>query len=337
MADKKTIVHIIYNLTRGGAESMLVQVIKKLPHYYNIVVTLEENNHFKTELECDEYICLNTASLFSLPLAAIKIRNIITKRKVHLVHSHLPLSNFAARLGVPANVPLFSTIHNSIAISGDYKKWIIRFLDKATYKLRRSTIIAVSSNAMQDYFSVLKLEKRDAHVLYNFVDITKYPLSIISTASKNGRAICIAALSRQKNIGLLIKGFHLLNPPVLHLDVYGRGQLHDELTDMIKNNGVENVHLKGQVNNIPSLLPAYNIFVMSSRFEGFSLSVLEAMAAGVPVLLSDIPSFREQCGDYALYFDLENPQSLANKILLLHQNPSLLKNMAEKGRLFVED
>jgi len=53
---------------------------------------------------------------------------------------------------------------------------------------------------------------------------------------------------------------------------------------------------------------------MPSLFEGFSLSVLEAMAMRMPLLLSDIPSFREQCEDCAIYFDLNNNEDFILKL-----------------------
>jgi glycosyltransferase involved in cell wall biosynthesis len=71
--------------------------------------------------------------------------------------------------------------------------------------------------------------------------------------------------------------------------------------------------LKGQVSNIHEVLTQYDLFVMPSLFEGFSLSVLEAMAVQLPMLLSDIPSFREQCADTAIYFDLNDSNDFAAK------------------------
>lgn len=54
---KKTILHIIDNLSRGGAETMLVAVTKNLPDYHNIIVTLNEVNEFEEgEVKCDELI-----------------------------------------------------------------------------------------------------------------------------------------------------------------------------------------------------------------------------------------------------------------------------------------
>lgn len=331
---KKTIIHIIYNLGRGGAETMLVRVLAELQGYRNIVVTLQGDNHFPEELQCDEYICLNKPSLLSLPMAAMQFRSLFKKHKVDVVHSHLPYSNFVARLGVPPSIPLITTIHNSISTSGDYKKWFIRFLDKSTYDFRESTIIAVSRNALNDYFSVLNIKKKDALLLYNFVDAGVYDDQVSEKGKGSFDAVCVAALSKQKNIPYLIEGFSVLKKEDINLHIYGRGELHDSLQALIDLKGSK-VTLKGQVSNIPVMLPQYDLCVMSSLFEGFSLSVLEAMAAGVPLLLSDIPSFREQCKEYALYFDLDDPGDFVRKLLMLKSDNNLRTRMAMNARQYV--
>jgi len=331
---KKTILHIIYSLGRGGAETMLVQVIKKLTAYHNIVVTLDDTHHFKEELQCDEYICLQQPRLLSFPLAAIKLRKLINSKDIDIVHSHLPMANFAARLAVPSSIKLITTIHNSIATSDDYKKWWIRFIDKTTFNFRNSTVIAVSTTAMADYFRVLQIKNTSAILLYNFVDTSMYAANRGISHSPAFKMICVGALSKQKNIGFLITGCALLEDKNILLDVYGTGQLQPELQELINQHQAK-VILKGQVNNIAATLPQYDLFVMSSLFEGFSLSVLEAMAAGLPLLLSDIPSFKEQCGEHALYFDLNDPDDLARKIVLLQSDKELRNKMAANAQAYV--
>ena len=69
----------------------------------------------------------------------------------------------------------------------------------------------------------------------------------------------------------------------------------------------------GQSQVIP-YLQGYDLYVMSSLFEGSSLSVFEAMALQMPLLLSDIPSFREQCADTAIFFNLDDPDDFAGKL-----------------------
>ena len=93
------------------------------------------------------------------------------------------------------------------------------------------------------------------------------------------------------------------------------------------------VVLKGEVNNIQQIIPQYDLFVMASTFEGFSLSVLEAMAMRMPLLLSDNPSFREQCEDNAWYFSLSDAKELADQIVLLSTiDKAVLYDKAEAGR-----
>jgi glycosyltransferase involved in cell wall biosynthesis len=62
-------------------------------------------------------------------------------------------------------------------------------------------------------------------------------------------------------------------------------------------------------------------------FEGFSLSVLEAMAMQMPLLLSDIPSFREQCEETAMYFDLDDLNDCVQKIKMLTADKNLRDKM----------
>ena len=177
---KKTILHFIYDLGRGGAETMLVRVLKELPEYNNIVVTLYGDNHFKDELECTQYICLEQRSLFHFPSSAFKLRRIIKQYKVDIVHTHLFWPTLIARMGVPKNVPLITTIHAFIATSVEYKNRHIRLLDKISYRFRRSVIIGVAKGATEEYFSFLNIRPYKAYSLYTFVDTKHFNITRVS-------------------------------------------------------------------------------------------------------------------------------------------------------------
>lgn len=307
---------------------MLVRVLKELKEYHNIVVTLQEKDYFGNELQCDEYICLNKPSLLSFPLAAVQLRKLIKKHKVDIVHSHLPQCNFVARLAVPGNIPLVTTIHTSIATAIDYKKWYIRLLDKLTYTCKSSAIIAVSNGALQDYFSVLHLKPHKTFVLYTFVDTEQYQLQPVSSArDENFRIIAVGALRKGKNYAYLIEAFKKLHDSKIELHIYGNGPEKENIQAAIEVAKVP-VVLKGQVSNIHEVLAGYDLFVMPSMFEGFSLSVLEAMAMQMPMMLSDIPSFKEQCADTAIYFDLNNTDDFVNKFTKIVADKNLRDELA---------
>jgi glycosyltransferase involved in cell wall biosynthesis len=328
---KKTILHIINNLGRGGAETMLVTVIKELDDYYNIVVTLSPQDHFKDELKCDKYYCLNLSSIARLPLAVPKLKKIIKDNNVDLVHSHLFWPTVLARMATPKKVGLITTIHTFIASSEDYKKWYIRFLDRLTYRFHKNIIVSVAKGALDEYFMFLKVKPYKIYVLYTFVDIRIFNPANESPVKKNEpvfKMVTVGALRKQKNHTYILEAFKELDNKQVQFDIYGEGPFRNELEKIINSNKL-NVNLKGEVHNIEKVINKYNLYVMSSTFEGFSLSVLEAMAMRVPLLLSDIPSFREQCADTAVYFSLDDVADFKHKLESLASDTNRMNNLAE--------
>ncbi len=330
---KKTILHFIYDLGRGGAETMMVRVIKELAEYDHIVVTLYPYNRLADELQCKKFICLNQRSLLFFPFTAITLRKLVKRYNVDIVHTHLFWPTVIARLGTPKKNPLITTIHSFIATSVEYKNWYIRCLDRWSYRFRKSVIIAVAKGAMQEYFSFLKLKPYKAHALYTFVDINhfKLPVNIPPRTADKFSIVCVGALRLQKNHSYLIEAFKKLKNENIELDIYGVGPLQEQLQKAIDNEPGIKLVLKGEVSNISELLPQYDLYVMSSSFEGFSLSVLEAMAMKMPLLLSDISSFKEQCDDIAIYFDLHDVNDFIQKLHLLMADKAQLNNMGSAG------
>ena len=313
---------------------MMVRVIKELPEYEHVVVTLFSLNHFGEELKCDKLICLDLRSLFSIPFAVFKFRRLISKEKPHLVHTHLFWPTVIARLSVPKRIPIITTIHAFVASAVEYKFKRVKYLDKITYRFRKSIIIVVAKGALKEYFSFLKLKPYKAYALYTFVDINRFNATnaLPKIPSPVFRVVSVGALRTQKNYLWTIQAFEKLKNENIELHIYGEGNMHQEIMDRIQKTGVK-VILKGEVKNIETVIPQYDLYMMSSTFEGFSLSVLEAMAMGMPLLLSDIPSFREQCEETATYFSLSDENDLPRAIIeLSKKSPAELTLMGEKGK-----
>ena len=332
---KKTIVHIIDNMARGGAETMLANVIRQLPEYNNIIVTLYPENEFGKELDAVPLYCLHLRSHFQIPLAAIQLRRFIRKNNVHIVHSHLLWSTVVARMGTPNKIPLITTIHTYAASAVEYSKWYMRLLEKFTYSIRKSIIISVANVSLQAYFSVLRLKPDKAYILHTFADT---PIFNNRNNFKNPsntkifRLVTVGNLKEAKNYFFLLNAFKNLKQQNISLDIYGKGPLDVPMQKMIDEYGL-NVTLKGQVANVQEIIKKYDLFIMSSIYEGFSISVLEAMALGMPLLLSDIASFREQCESTAVYFNLKDSNDFITKLLALindRQQREILGNAAKQ-------
>ncbi len=330
---KQTILHIIDNLGRGGAETMLVTVVKQLSEYNNIIVTLYPENKFGNEVQCDQLHCLNLRSPLMIAVAAMQLRKIIKDNNVSIVHSHLFWSTVVARLGVPKKVQLVTTIHAFVASSFEYRPWRMRMIEKLTYKIRKSTIVAVAKGALDEYFTFINIKPHNAYHLHTFVDTSVFNTSVQKEKkdSPTFKLITVGNLKEQKNHRFLLEAFKLLKDENITLDIYGSGNLQEELQQTIDEHTLK-VTLKGQVSNIQQEIGQYDLFIMSSLYEGFALSVLEAMALGMPLLLSNINSFKEQCDDTASYYNLNDLDDFSSRLLALKNNRQELQFLSMAGK-----
>lgn len=326
---KPTLLHMIYNLGRGGAETMLVTVLKQLPEYRHVVVTFEATNHFEPQPDWAAFYCLNAPAPQQLPSAVFRLRRILKKEQPDLVHTHLFWPTFLARIAVPRTIPLLTTIHAFIATSIEYRHRHIRVLDRWSYRWRKSHIIAVAEGARNEYFDFLDLPEGPSSTLYTFADVQRFK-PVKQEAHSGIRLVSTGAMRPQKNQQLMIRAMHQLRDLPVTLDIYGDGPLRNELEKLLQQYP-GNVQFKGAVPDIEQQLPLYDGMLMSSHFEGFSLAVLEGMACCLPLLLSDITSFREQCADTAWYFRENDEADLVAQLTRFIADESKRRQLAHSG------
>jgi glycosyltransferase involved in cell wall biosynthesis len=331
---KKTIIHVIDYMGRGGAETMLVQILKQLKEYHNIVVTVNEQNHFGSEMEYDEHYCLNMGSFANFLTAAHRFKKFVESKKPALVHSHLTLSTIITRIGLPKGIPLITTIHTGVATSQVYKKWYLRWLERKTYPLHNNIIVGVSKEVLRQYVEFIKHEPAKTYLLYTFVDVNKFIYDSDNAVPKQDtvcKLIAVGGLRFPKNQIYLINAFKKLKNLAFELHIYGTGAQEAELKAIAAEANV-NIVFMGEISDIKAIIKEYDIYVMPSISEGFSLSILEAMSMEMPLLISDIPSFREQCEDVAEYFDLNNEDDFIIKLKALSANKQKQITMGQMAK-----
>ena len=151
-------------------------------------------------------------------------------------------------------------------------------------------------------------------VIYN--PLTLIPGDISKGTSK--RFLAVGRFSRQhKGFDLLIKAFNLFaqNNPEWCLDIVGEGPEERLYRELIKEYKLENkVIIHPFTNRIQNYYSNAQIYVLSSRWEGFGLVLVEAMAHGLPVISSDLPTSKEILGDFGLYFENGNIEDLAQRL-----------------------
>lgn len=314
--ESNTVLHVINSLGIGGAEILLLNTTKALPDYKHIVVATGNDNgklKFPDNVQIIELGCRGWKDLFR---AVRRLRQIINEKNPAIVHSHLYYSSLVAKLACAASTPLAISLHNEMSRDLYFNKWYSLYnlyIDRFTFK-RWHKIIGVSRLVIEDYQKYISTQTEN-FVLYNFVspvffDKTKENYNLSGGAV---RLVAVGNLREQKNHELILDALALEKEINIHVDIYGAGHLKEALQKKIDSFSLP-VTLKGNDYQISEVLPQYDGFIMPSAYEGFGISVAEAMAAGLPLLLSDLPIFREVSNNNAIFFSPSEPGDLLQKM-----------------------
>jgi glycosyltransferase involved in cell wall biosynthesis len=147
----------------------------------------------------------------------------------------------------------------------------------------------------------------------------------------------VSVLRAQKALQVLIHAAARLAPefPGLKVVIAGRGEEEERLRALVRELALEEtVLLVGQQNDVPDLLAALDVAVCCSDFEGSPLSVMEYMAAGLPVVatrVGGVPELIEE-GVHGLLIDPGDPDALARAVASLLRNPALRAEMGARAR-----
>ncbi len=332
---KETLLIVIDNLKKGGAEVLLVGILPELnEHFHVILVTLSDECDFcEEEVLCKKKYSLGFKNKYFLLSSANRLKKIIKKEKPSFIHSHLFYSSVIARMACPDSIALFYSLHNEMSknVFNDSKS--LTLLEKKTVK-QNHIAIAVSEHVLIDYEAIIGKQKA-AFILPNYIsdqffDTEKNQNKI--DGKNELKLVAVGNIKRQKNYSYLLKAFeHLKNFPVT-LDIYGAGSKKE--VEMLQNEIDQNklpVYLRGKGVNVDEILTGYHLFVSSSAYEGFGISVIEAMATGLPLLLSNLQVFHEVVFDNALFFEINNPLSFSNLIINILEKKIDLSPFSNRG------
>jgi glycosyltransferase involved in cell wall biosynthesis len=287
--------------------------IELLPEFDHTVVSLAPlvNDKNVANITSAEVVSLDHTGWKSLPRSMIKLRRIIRKQKPLLVHSHLFYSTICARLAVPSGIPLISSLHSLYSRDAFSKNKKSLLAERFTLRDRHA-IIAVSKGVLKDYLDYVPF-KGKSFILHNFLPSGMFVQQPEIQENEQARFIAIGNLKEAKNYPFLLQVFRCLKKENVRLDIYGTGYMQQELQEVIDKEELP-IKLCGWAVDLPSILRRYDYFIQASSHEGFGISVIEAMASGLPVFLSDIPVFKEITNGNAHFFPLNDPKLAAQLI-----------------------
>lgn len=318
------ILHVITSLTTGGAEHLMVDLLPRLRDLGNEVELLifdGTRTAFYEELE-QKGIRIHSLGIGGNvyhPRNIFKLRKFVSKYDI--IHTH----NTACQLFAPiakmlkcSKAKLVTTEHN--ATNRRRGKWYLKPIDKWMYA-RYDHIICIADQTYSNLVDHIGL-KSNISTIYNGVDVNKF-LNPIKDISKQGHFIITmaAAFREQKDQDTLIRAMTEL-PHNFRLHIVGDGTRRVILEQLVSELGlIKRVDFLGIRTDIPMILKSSDVIVLSSHWEGLSLSSIEGMASGRPFIASDVDGLREVVEGAGILFPHGDYKQLAKEIRQLCNNP----------------
>jgi glycosyltransferase involved in cell wall biosynthesis len=225
-----------------------------------------------------------------------------------------------------------ATFHDLFVLTGDYStpEFRRRFAEQARRAAAESdAIIAVSQFTARQVELLLGVEKERIHVIHHGV----HPPAATAAAREN-IILNVGAIQRRKNISRLVRAFEGIEPGWQLVLAGSAGFGAEEILKQIDSSSRrDSIRVLGYVT--PEELAGWyaraRVLAFPSLDEGFGMPVLEAMAAGVPVIASNRSALPEVCGTAALLVDPEDTGELTQAIKRLIGDPELAGDLTRRG------
>lgn len=234
--------------------------------------------------------------------------------------------------------------HDAVTATPGIKGRLLYQLDQYfaawVYK-KAGKVVAVSDGVRADILQRFTVDASQVVTIYNPVLdesqlIPKSPSTGFATPPK---IVALGRLARQKGFDILIEAMRQVPQP-WQLEIWGDGEGKAALQNQIRASGQQNhIRLCGHTSHPLDILRQADVFVLSSRYEGFGLVLVEALAAGCCIVSTDCPHGPREIlenGRYGLLVGNENPQALAAGIsqALSQAQPSSAAEMLERAQEF---
>jgi sugar transferase (PEP-CTERM/EpsH1 system associated) len=342
MGSRIHIQHVLLSLQPGGLENGVVNVVNRLDSqaFRSSVCCLKRAGEFAARLTGDQTQIYEMdwrgGNDFALPF---KLARLFRDTRPDIVHTRNAESYFYGFLGAKlAGVPCL--IHSEHGRTFNDRK--IRFHVQRWFSRFTESIFAVSERLKTDLITQIGIPSNKIDVLYNGVDLQKFkPVNrdeIRSRANFKPNDIVVGSVGRLvpvKNYGLLLRAVSTLKMESIVIALIGEGADRVALEALARELGIEErVRFFGHRDDVADLLSTMDIFVLPSISEGMSNTQLEAMAAGVAVIASNVGGNAEivQHGVNGLIFPSGDEAALSGHLLRLATDHGSRTKLAQAGR-----
>lgn len=345
MKNDKKVLFVVTGLDVGGAELLVAETVISFRKVYKDVHLIYIKDCTEL-LKKERYESLNPIymDLKSKGLVGSVnfLRRYIKNNRIDTVFSHLSMANIITKfcsIGL-RKVEFYNTYHNMDPRLQKRSPNVLfyNFVDRFYINLCRNHYSIAISKAVKEYHCRVKhLKESKVHVIYN--GIFKDGESIRSQRERGEikKLVTVGRLEPVKNVTLQIELISELKNrgyKDISLDIVGDGTERERLEERVRELELESyVNFLGSRLDLENLLPNYDLFISSSRVEGFGLTILEAISYGLPVLTSKSPAVEEilDRGEYGILYENDNLMDFIERFETLLRGEVDLERLTDKA------
>lgn len=330
--------HISMYLNTGGLERLLVEFAKR--HERNrfapLFVALQDAGPPAAEIAALGWpVHALDLSRIGKRAALKQLRQLLIEHDVRVVHTHNTYAHFYGALAAAlTRTPVLINTQHGRGCGAGWKA-------RAQFALANrcaNAVVGVSADATQLCQQQDRLSRSKMRTIWNGIDTSRFEYAGPRPAPI---AVAVGRLSPEKDFATLLRAVALAvtDVPDLQVRIIGDGRERGPLEELSRSLGLENrVLFLGERSDVHALLRDVGFYVSSSRTEGISLTLLEAMAVGLPVLATRVGGNVEviEEGVTGRLVPSENPRALADGLIAMCRDQADWAAMGHIGRARIE-
>jgi glycosyltransferase involved in cell wall biosynthesis len=259
----------------------------------------------------------------------------LSKFKPDIIHAH-QYGIWAGYWTISKNIPLVTTVHSRP--DGTFNRITEKLIIQLCILFHHIVFVAISKYNLETIKAYWHLNNKLSCYVNNGIDINNF----YSTPHEIFTFINVSRHDNNKNQSLILRAFSKLyyeNPSVpMNLYLVGDGKTHNLLIKEAENLGINDfVVFTGYVPSSVQYLSVSDIYVSSSNREGLGLSVLEAMATGLPIIATDAGGVRDLAGENGILIPCNDENALYSAMKELRDNKELRVAKGKKSLEMIQD
>jgi glycosyltransferase involved in cell wall biosynthesis len=337
MSQPIRVTHVALQLATGGMEKLLVEFARHADsrRFQLRFIVLGARGPVAPEIEaCGWEVCAMDAPPGLQPSLVWRLAQRLRQGRSDIVHTHntrpLLYAGPAARLA--GAVAVVHTRHGQRHGATRRQNALFRLAGRCADR-----VVCVSENSA-NLSAAEGIRSQSLRTIHNGIDVSRFSYT---GPRPHGPAVLVGRLTPEKDVATLLRAVAEIKHarPSFRLQIAGTGPQSDDLKSLARGLSLENhVEFLGEVQDVPALLARASLFVLSSLTEGIALTILEAMARGLPVVATRVGGNPEVVVNEVtgLLVSAADPGQLAHALLRVHSDPILARRMGEAGRRRVE-